>query len=655
MCLHLLNSTMDIVPDHLGISPSREPLRPRTASPALTMTSPLSAIIKQVRRKDSFVERADSSESIPSSHDSIYEAYYFSGTTSEDSGSRVEMSNLSRTFSTASSRPSAGNDENFKKAIALSDPLPSANTLDIGEIQFLYGHGTILQTITEQHSCGTIGTLERRRSADNLDNCMLLGYRDSHRLAKSPRRKLSFSLDDLALIKRSYHEACTTIAYEARKQLQIPEVYARPKTPVVDPPNRPSTPPGMPSWTASQNLFSSTQTRRAPQRQQTRQLGKQNRFQRFFNLSNTSYLMITGSSTSTESSTLPVRGRMAPRFRPPRSVYGPIDQHPFTRAPMAKVGEGGPLSIRTIRNAICSPPSTPSITQPSSRLPKPKRNRLGLRVRFTPSATARDSEMLSVQAAMEATSQSALHPLAPVPTSSQHRNRDANQAYIKNPCPHQKPRPRAISKLTIRPLTDITNHSASSLTTDLITIPPFTECIPLPLNFSPSQRFESVGGLRSQQDSPLKAPNCPSFAASSRGSNEALDLSLFEPIAVVQSYSSRAHIMSGALSSRSYSVSPGLESLRERGGVNVDERGSEEVEVVGGERKEASCWRCKAEGARSKVGGWWRRGGECLYVACCGFGAEEEEMEDERYGGRRFVDSLGVRRGVLESTPSGMM
>jgi hypothetical protein len=82
----------------------------------------------------------------------------------------------------------------------------------------------------------------------------LLGHRNNFDLPatvtlRPPRRCKSFSADDLVFIKRSYHEACTMIERTTGVSLQVYDIYAEPRTPVVPPIERPTTPPGMPSWT----------------------------------------------------------------------------------------------------------------------------------------------------------------------------------------------------------------------------------------------------------------------------------------------------------------------------------------------------------------------------------------------------------------------
>ena len=78
-------------------------------------------------------------------------------------------------------------------------------------IHFRYGNGTALDTITEQKSYTTIRSKARTKSADNSPSIPFLCHRDSFIISKTPRRQISFSLDDIEEIKRSYHDACAVI------------------------------------------------------------------------------------------------------------------------------------------------------------------------------------------------------------------------------------------------------------------------------------------------------------------------------------------------------------------------------------------------------------------------------------------------------------
>lgn len=105
------------------------------------------------------------------------------------------------------------------------------------DIQFLYGRGTVLETITEQKSNGTMRSLVHSRSANGLVDfkAPTLAHKDSVVLAQSRglRRKHSLSVDDLNLINRSYHDVCAMIERAAGKPLPIHEIYASPKVSTV--------------------------------------------------------------------------------------------------------------------------------------------------------------------------------------------------------------------------------------------------------------------------------------------------------------------------------------------------------------------------------------------------------------------------------------
>jgi len=140
--------------------------------------------VKQVRRKRSFVLRIDSSEECPSPHESLYEAFYFSNNNSDDSGGRVEAwtmvglrkanpldtsaaidqnsTQASTNGPMAGSRPMITTEENHSNQMNES----AISTID--DVQFLYGNGTVLETIAEQKSNGTMRSLFRPKSVENM-------------------------------------------------------------------------------------------------------------------------------------------------------------------------------------------------------------------------------------------------------------------------------------------------------------------------------------------------------------------------------------------------------------------------------------------------------------------------------------------------------
>lgn len=95
------------------------------------------------------------------------------------------------------------------------------NERTIQDSEFRYGCGTVLDTITEKNSNGTMRSVPCPRSADNIHNIPFLGHRDSFLVAKSPRRQHSFSLDDVHLINRSYHEVCHEIYASPKVSIQL--------------------------------------------------------------------------------------------------------------------------------------------------------------------------------------------------------------------------------------------------------------------------------------------------------------------------------------------------------------------------------------------------------------------------------------------------
>ncbi|RDW68263.1 hypothetical protein BP5796_08920 [Coleophoma crateriformis] len=344
-----------------------------------------------LRRKASFIRHADSSEASPSPHSSIYEAYYISNPTSEDTSSPDGASGKDLI-------PRMFGDENNRIA-----PLLFA---ELDENHFRYGHGTILDTITEKTSNGTIRTLARAKSAEDLPT--LLRRRRSVHIIDKLRRKQSFSVDDLGPINEAYHEACSLIERAKPRRAATQEIYAKPKIPFLAPPERPPTPPGLPSWTESQRL-----NRRAGSRQISSQSQTGNRLQRFFGL---------GSMSDSRSASI----SRAPRFRPPRSAYGNINSHPFAQAPVAKLTD-------MPTDSIFGTPSFPS----SNRLERPTGRRIpGQQVPNPP--IEESSELLSFHTA----------PSSPTPRP---RSSHTTVGSTKNTqqCPHRRGRLQALKAICL--------------------------------------------------------------------------------------------------------------------------------------------------------------------------------------------------------------
>lgn len=575
-------------PEDKGNSSSRPPLR---------MISP--SMPKQVRRKSSFILRGDSSEDFPSPHDSIFEAYSFSAANSDESSNKFELVSISQHSLGAMSGFAVTNENSTQRTAA-------DHTLSVGDIEFRYGRGTILGTITEQKSSNTMRTLAHTRSADDLPTVVFLNHCDSFELAKSPRRKQSFSVDDLASIQRNYHEACAMIERETHKPLPVHEIYAQPKTPMHPPVHRPPTPPGMPSWTAAQSLP-------RPVRGPNNGSVVQSRLQRFLNLPVSG---VTHSSrVRSRSITTPLPNRIAPRFRPPRSVYGPIDRHPFLNAPIAKVGEI-PLSAHLVHPAS----GTSSGTQPGTRLPKPTgKRKLGKRVRFTPSATARDSEMNSLQTAIMTTSTSAVHPLDTVQISP-----DFTHGPLTLRCPHRKGRREALRLL----------HGEKTLNHDAAVLPR-SEFLLL-TNQPPPQTQTSTSLVSLADPASLPSSRNTSLTAADSGCFDS------QPNRAT-SFSSTAHLILRVPSSSSPTPS------------SVHPNGPQNTTLP----NEPWCWKCSVERGMKKIDRWWMQSSSCFCLICFGIDVDDDMNLSRDFGhsnhgmpgGSFRHENLGPRRVVLEQTP----
>lgn len=421
----------------------RSPLNTQTNA-IFPISSPKTG--QRVRRKSSFVRRLDSSESVPSSHDSIFVAEYLSPLNSEDSGYKID--------------PWQNIDSLTQLPPADEDELPSLNTdndentsrcLSIGNTPMLYGYGTPLTTIIEQKSSSTsmrtsTGTtsptrsLIRPHSASGLSTSTTSASGKPQFPSSSPLKVQfsasgmilplgSFSSDDsdaVKLLRPRGNDADRAVgAGQSSTDCQTPErypspineIYAEPLRPLQPPVLRPSTPPGMPSWTAAQQR----RPRVAPS-VATRGWGihgASGLLQRFFG---------NGPSTATPSSdpaaaALPpargaesgsgygIRGpwdavppqrrsistpiltdRGIPRFRPPRSGHGvtALEMHPFARAEIMTTKSGITDTTTTRRrshsSAFVGPPNAGNETRQVNSRPTGRRKR-GQRVRFTPSTT----------------------------------------------------------------------------------------------------------------------------------------------------------------------------------------------------------------------------------------------------------------------------
>ncbi|KAH8600912.1 hypothetical protein B0O99DRAFT_609839 [Bisporella sp. PMI_857] len=212
--------------------------------------------------------------------------------------------------------PDRPGDEN---ASSSSSPTrPSAFTASNAE--FLYGKGTMLETIKEKKSNNTIKTTGRTSSLIETNQSSFLNQEGVFGVLNGPRRKTSFSTGDLVLTGDAYHEAISMIE---KMTHPVNEIYAEPKAPLHEPLHRPETPPGLPSWTEYQRLG----PRGIP-------VSNNNGLRRLLSILPRNLT----SSQRGRASSAPVSGILSPmsRFRAPRSAYSSVAQHPFNRATISK-------------------------------------------------------------------------------------------------------------------------------------------------------------------------------------------------------------------------------------------------------------------------------------------------------------------------------
>lgn len=555
LCKIFWIATMD---GHIDTTP--EPTSPpqiRSRIPLIPKRNTSTAVTKQIRRKGSFIRRVDSSEESPSPHGSIFEAYYHSTTNSDESGQVDPRLVRSLAITSLAPPPQDGRENNENSRIG---QIVTANTSNTSDGQFFYGRGTALETIVERNSHGSIKILARAQSVDNLRSAPLLDHQDSFVLDRSPRRKKSASLDNLNSIIDSYHQAVAMIERTTHKPLPIHEIYAQPKAPIQEPLQRPETPPGMPSWTEHQ-LCPSQQS----------SAGATNRLQRFFRLQSLRPSLssdVPPPEARNRAVSAPAGGRRprTARYRPPKSVYGRIDQHPFNNAPTAIVDPFPPQLI----------PASPTGKRKS--------------VRFTPSATARDSEPASSQTAAEPLYASASQSLAQTEPST------PNNSALPQPktpekqrqCPHRKRERTALKQL------QISNTSTPGIEYQAILSHPLT-C----------------------QDSSLSLPHIltpsPAHPSSPCSQREDLhwDLGIID-ISGTHSNSSTAHLMSGAL------LAPSPSPTHETQASHQD------TSILAASSDTNQCWRCRLRVIVDKVEKLWGRGANYLCLICCGFDADED-------------------------------
>ena len=359
---------------------------------------------------------------------------------------------------------------------------------------------------------------------------------------------------------------------ELCKPLLAPEVYAEPRVPVQAPPDRPPTPPGMPSWTEAQVLA-------IPHRRQSQQPQppRQSRVRRFFNLSGAvAFPQGQVPRERNRTASEPVPGRTAPRFRPPKSVYGAIDQHPFTKVSIAKIQPGAPSAI----------------PKPRNRLQKEQR------VRFTPSATARDSEANMLQAAIESTTAAAPHPFEPF---------SATTALLppKKVCPHRTPSGYATA----------TQKKVKAITV----LEPATIRSPLPYHRDEDTSFPSP-------TSGITRPDFPTLPTQA----ELDSLCVLEsPRERPASVTSTTFLMSGALRAPTPPLPVHETELPEATNAKW-------------------CWRCTLRSAVGKLDDWWMKCAGCICFVCCGFDIDDDGNVS---GGRSHSPNMRRRYGSEMSGP----
>ena len=535
--------------DGEAFSEPRSPLNPlMPASPNIPS--------KQIRRKSSFAVRVDSSEDLPSPHDSIFEALY---TPRPDHNDDARDKFVNIPLNTPIAWRTAIFPENNENE-RLEDGVPSL----VEEAEFLYGHGTALDTITEQKSYGTLRTQCTGDLGRDLPNFPFARHRDSFALNQGPfRRRQAFSHDDIDLLQESYHDACAMIEREAKKPLIIHELYTQPMSPIHEPLERPQTPEGMPSWTAAQ--IAAPPNASQPQGQVVP--ATSSCFRRFLRITPKPARFMSVSRSVSD----PLRGRPAPRFRPPRSVYGNMEQHPFNSAPKARV----------VARTIESP-------KPSSMRGKNKSKIRGtLGVRFTPSATQRDSEINTLRTAIEATSISAPHPIEPF---------HADIAAIPSldiKCPHAKGRAATAKHIQVLPLSRTATDPQSF---EYVVHPPVMCTSP------------DVGGSQvAPSPNPERSATPFSFVPSE------CNLVMESNILRSPSISSTQHLMSGGI--RTDSQLYHQRSLKRANNTAVGE--GAKVQVV-------ECWKCKLDKVGNKFGTFKKRSVNVLYYICCGHDVRDD-------------------------------
>ncbi|RKF62961.1 hypothetical protein OnM2_029015 [Erysiphe neolycopersici] len=510
---------------------------------------------KKIQRENSFTFNSNSSDEFPSPHASIYEAVHISANSSEDNGHKIELINIPPRKSKSFSK-GRGNDENIRD---VQTKLKTRSD-DIG---FLYGRGTILDTIAEQKSSTTMRTIARSKSVEDLGNSAFLRYKNSFDLPNGLHRKRSFSVDDVELIKRSYHEACIMIERKTPKLSSGHQIYAQPKIPIDAPPERPKTPPGMPSWTASQNLhiarLEESAIRNRLQRRHHLQISKSNQY---------SYLP-QNSTTQVQSGTSQIRGFIAPRFRPPKSTYTSLNQHPFFNACLQKAR---PFT-QSYEND-----STDDVINIPLRSISQENHKKAARVRFTPSITARNAERMSHQS--QRYPENVFVPrLGPKTNNLKSTALKSAHLRIENKiskplCPHSKGRRVALKK---RIMSDSSLRSSQNLCT------------------APLESYRDMVSSRSVSGLSV-SPSMNSNNDYSHHVNSTRSASLSSSTALISST-----------------------RLPTTSDINVISSSNENFRF---------CWKCKLEHAFAKVDQIWIQATSCWCFSCCKFDIEENQHDE---------------------------
>ncbi|OBT74479.1 hypothetical protein VF21_06932 [Pseudogymnoascus sp. 05NY08] len=416
----------------------RSPLIPHTNTKPVAIAAKSA---KKVSRKSSFARRLDSSESIPSSHGSIFAAEYVSPHASEDGGFKIE-----KWQAIGSSVRLSATEEQAPPLLSVDEN--SDVGLPVGNTPILYGHGTALTTIIEQKSSmatlrtistpSPVRTLTRPRSTSDLSSSSASAFilkqppkaspiRGEFSISGMIHRLASFSDEDVGTIKLSWPEGYDPIANKPKEatkssvdrgpsetqETAFREIYAQPLSPIQPPIERPATPPGMPSWTAAQQqrrprAVSSTPARTGGFQRATARVQRFFGFEPLSRAGNRASGSAHGHGLCGPWDMVPSRRRCvsvpntvvsgAPRFRPPRSGHGvtSLELHPFARAearPTATRTQEATTTGRRISPAPATAGGSRSSRRSSEPVPvrpvKPKgKRKAGQRVRFTSSTAA---------------------------------------------------------------------------------------------------------------------------------------------------------------------------------------------------------------------------------------------------------------------------